>query len=175
MFGLFKSKHRRATERAANELTEAFAKVAHAMNVQRDMLTFFDGKKHEDFLTDPYFVRYAFGMFDAATTILGLHLRQKLGRGLIERWFVPYIATEIELPEPVVRGLLEKLFERYANSAQRDAAMTEGGFDGMSILQGGDARKLLDHYGFDSDAPISPREMQAFGAFVDRDRFAKPK
>jgi hypothetical protein len=76
MFGFFKSKHHRTVERAANELTEVFAKACNAMNGQLDMLMVFDGKQRDDFLKDPYFVRYAFGMFDAVTTILGLHLRQ---------------------------------------------------------------------------------------------------
>lgn len=113
MFDFFKSKHRRTVERAASELTEGVAKICEAMSLQLDMLMFFDGKQRRDFLIDPYFVRYAFGMFDAVTMILGLHLRQKLGRGLIEQWFVPYITIELGLNEPTVRRILENLFELY--------------------------------------------------------------
>lgn len=65
MFEFFKSKHRRTVERVSNELHEGVLKICEAMNLQLDMLLFFDGKQKRDFLIDPYFVRYAFGMFDA--------------------------------------------------------------------------------------------------------------
>ena len=136
------------------------------------MLIFFDGKQRDYFLIDPCFARYAFGMFDAVTMILGLHLRQKLGRGLIERWFVPYIKVELGLNEATVRRLLENLFDRYQKPDQRDAAIVDGGFDGMAILQGGDAHRLVDHFGYDLNTSVSPAEMQAFRAFHDRDRFS---
>jgi hypothetical protein len=172
MFSVFKSKHRRTVERAANELMEGFAKVCEAMNLQLDMLRFFDGKQRRDFLLDTYFVRYAFGMFDAVTMILGMHLRQKLGRGLIEQWFVPYIKIELGLAEPTARRVLENLFELYHKQDQRDTAITDGGFDGVATLQGRDAHRLADHFGFDSDAPVSPEQIQAFRTFHDRDRFS---
>ena len=49
MFDFFKLKHRRKVERTAKELKEGFAKVCNAMNVQLDMLMFFDGKQRDDF------------------------------------------------------------------------------------------------------------------------------
>src|SRR5271165_6529088 len=172
MFDFFKSKHRNTVERISNELHEGFLKICEAMNLQLEMLMFFDGKQKSDFLKDPYFVRYAFGMFDAVTTILPLHLRQKLGRGLIERWFVPYITVELGLDEATARRVLEKLFERCHNEEPRDAAMMDGGFDGVARLQDRDANRLLHHYGASDDAPVSPDEMQAFRTFHDRDRFS---
>ena len=172
MFDFFKSKHRRTVERAANELTQGFGKICEALNVQMDLLIFFEGRKKSDFLKDPYFVRYAFGMFDAATMTLGLRLRHKLGRGLIERWFVGYMMGEFGLDEATVRRLLETLFELYNRHDPRDAAMTDGGFDGVARLQDSDASRLLAHFGYDSGAPVSQEQLQAFRTFHDRDRFS---
>jgi 3-methyladenine DNA glycosylase Mpg len=45
MFDFFKSKHRRTVERAANELTQGFGKICEALNVQMDLLIFFEGRK----------------------------------------------------------------------------------------------------------------------------------
>lgn len=114
-------------------------------------------------------------MFDAVTTILRLHLRQKLGRGLIERWFVPYITVELGLDEATARRLLENLFELYHKQDQRDAAMMDGSFEGVARLQDGDASRLLHHYGASDDAPVSPEEMQAFRTFHQRDRFSSSR
>jgi hypothetical protein len=171
MFEFFKTKHRRYLERASNELVQGFVEICEAMNLQLDMLMFFGGKQKQDFLRDSYFVRYAFGMFDAVTTILPLHLRQKLGRGLIEQWFVPYMTVEFGLNEARVRRLLENLFELYRKHDPRDAAMMDGGFDGVARLQDRVASRLLDHYGGSDDPEVSPEQMQAFRTFHGRDRF----
>ncbi len=58
MFEFFKSKCRRTMERVSNELHEGVMKIYEAMNIQLDMLVFFDGKQKDDFLKDPYLVRY---------------------------------------------------------------------------------------------------------------------
>ena len=175
MFEFFKSKRRRTMERVSNELHEGVMKIYEAMNIQLDMLVFFDGKQKDDFLKDPYLVRYVFGMLDAVTMILGLHLRHKLGRGLIERWFVRYITVELGLDEAATRRLLENLFDLYEKQDPRDAAMMDGGFDGVSRLEDGDASRLLHHYGASDEAPISPEQMEAFRAFHDRDRFSSSR
>jgi hypothetical protein len=109
-------------------------------------------------------------MFDAVTMTLGMHLWQKLGRGVIEWWFPPYIRIELGLAEPTARRVLENLFELYTKEDPPDTAMTDGGFDGVAILQGRNAHRLTDHFGFDSEAPVSPEQMQAFRTFHDRDR-----
>ncbi len=114
-------------------------------------------------------------MLDAVTMILGLHLRHKLGRGLIERWFVPYITVELGLDEAATRRFLENLFDLYEKQDPRDAAMMDGGFDGVSRLEDGDASRLLHHYGASDEAPISPEQMEAFRAFHDRDRFSSSR
>jgi len=93
-------------------------------------------QKH-DLLSDDYFLRYAFGMFDALTTTLGLEIRQKAGRGLIEMWVVGYMTVEFQLEEGQVRRLLDKLFELYNKEGSRDAAIMDGGSDGVTRLQGG--------------------------------------
>ncbi len=111
-------------------------------------------------------------MFDAATMTLGLRLRHKLGRGLIERWFVGYMAGEFGLDEATVRRLLETLFELYNRHDPRDVAMTDGGFDGVARLQDCDASRLLAQFGYDSGAPVSQEQLQAFRTFHDRDRFS---
>lgn len=50
--------------------------------------------------------------------------------------------------------------------------MTDGGSDGVARLQQRDVLRLLDHFGFDSGAPVSPEQMRAFQTFHDRDRFS---
>jgi hypothetical protein len=50
--------------------------------------------------------------------------------------------------------------------------MTDGGFDGVAQLQDGDASRLLAHFGYDSGAPVSQEQLQAFRTFHDRDRFS---
>ncbi len=175
MFGIFKSKHRRTVESAANELSEGFAKVCEAINLQLDLLMFFDGKQRGDFLADTYFVRYAFGMFDAVTTILGLQLRQKLGRGLMERFFVGYMTAEFKLDDAGARKLFDTLLELYNKEGPRDAAIMDGGSDGVTRLQGGETNRLLHHFGFfGSDAELTPAQIQEFRIFHERDRFASP-
>jgi hypothetical protein len=63
------------------------------------------------------------------------------------------------------------LFELYNREDQRDTAIMDGGFDGVARLQGRDTSRLLEHFGFDSSAPVSMEQMQAFRAFHERDRF----
>jgi hypothetical protein len=172
MFGFFKSTHQRNVERITNEVMEGFAKVCEAINTQRDMLIFFEGKRRRDFLVDPYFVRYTFGMFNAVTMIFEPRLRKKLGRGLVERFFVPYIKVELRLNEPTVRDILEKLFEVFGEEDHGDAAVADGSSDGAGILRGRlTARRLVDHFGFDRDAAVSPEQFEEFSAFRKRDRF----
>jgi hypothetical protein len=83
-----------------------------------------------------------------------------------------YMMGEFGLDEATVRRLLEILFELYNRHDPRDVAMTDGGFDGVARLQDSDASRLLAHFGYDSGAPVSQEQLQAFRTFHDRDRFS---
>jgi hypothetical protein len=108
MFDFLKSKQRRTSEPASNELIDAVGKILDAITLQLDALYFFDGKQKTDIL-DPYFVRYVFGMFDAVTQILPMHIRQKVSKHYIDHWFTRFMIGEFGLNETNVRPLLDEL------------------------------------------------------------------
>ncbi len=174
MFGIFRSKHQRTVERTGKDLSEGFEKIREALNLQVDLLMFFDGKQEYDLLADSYFVRYVFGMFDAVTIILGVELRKRRGRGLIEKFFIGYMMAEFGLDEGDARKLFAAVLELYNKKSPRDAAIMDGGSDGVTkLLQGGETNRLLHHFGyFVSDAELTPAQIQEFQAFRRRDRYA---
>ena len=176
MFGKFKSGHQRTMESVEKDLSEGFAKIREALNLQVDLLMCFDGKQEYDFLADSYFVRYVFGMFDAVTIILGVELRKKRGRGLLEKFFIGYMTAEFKLDEADARKLFDAVLMLYNKKSPRDAPIMDGGSDGVTkLLQGGEANRLLHHFGFSgSEAELTPAEIQEFQVFHRRDRFASP-
>jgi len=161
-------------ESVGKDLSEGFAKIYKALNLQVDLLMFFDGKQERDFLADSYFARYVFGMFDAVTIILGVGLRKKRGRGLIEKFFIGYMMAEFELDEADARKLFDILLKLYNKKGPRDTAIMDGGSDGVTrLLQGGETNRLLHHFGFfGPDVELTPAQIQEFQIFHRRDRFA---
>ena len=172
MLDFFKSKQRRAAERAPKDLLDAVGKIFDAITLQLDFLYFFERKQKADVL-DPYFVRYVFGMFDAVTQTLPMHLRRKFSKYYVDHWFTRFMIGEFGLNETNVRPLLDELWDIYGqgfcNPEQRDLAIMDGGFDGMLRLQEGRPKRLLLQFGHDLDGQLSPEQFQAFMKFHFRD------
>jgi hypothetical protein len=172
MFDFFKSKQKRVAERASKDLLDAVGKILDAVTLQLDFLYFFERKQKADIL-DPYFVRYVFGMFDAVTPILPMHVRRKFSKYYVDHWFTRFMIGEFGLNETNVRPLLDELWDIYGkglcNPERRDRAIMDGGFDGMLRLKEGQPNGLLRYFGFDFAGQVSPEEFQAFRAFHFRD------
>ena len=142
-------------------------KVVAALNTQLDYLMFFEGKSKNNFLKDAYFQRYAFGMFDAITTMFGLELRRKLGVKLIALNYVKYLMLEFELKQADALDMFRKVRDFYnTENGQRDRAVLDGGFDGVSVLQGeaNSPQKLTKHFSADTDydAPMPRAEAAKY-------------
>jgi hypothetical protein len=149
-------------------MSESFGKIIDALTFQIDFLMFFEGKRRRDFLADTYFIRYAFGMFDAVTMIFPLHLRQQLGRGVIEMGFVPFMKKEFGLDDVIVRKIMENLFLIYHENLGDDIAMRDGGWDGALRLQGGNADRLVEHFHCSEGETISPAQFDEFRRYHGR-------
>lgn len=171
------------TEFAA-KLNEAAIKIVAALNTQLDYLSFFEGKQKRKLLTDVYFQRYAFGMFDAITTLLGLELRQKIGFQFIALFYVKYFILEFELDQADALDMFRNVLNFYnTHENQRDTAILDGGFDGVSVLRGdaNSPQKLTGHFvvSADDNTPVTPAEaakllgqLPALQAFCGRDRWS---
>ena len=153
-------------------MLDAVGKIFDAITLQLDFLYFFERKQKADVL-DPYFVRYVFGMFDAVTQTLPMHLRRKFSKYYVDHWFTRFMIGEFGLNETNVRPLLDELWDIYGqgfcNPEQRNSAIMDGGFDGMLRLQEGRPKRLLLQFGHDLDGQLSPEQFQAFMKFHFRD------
>jgi hypothetical protein len=159
----------------------AFRIVAN-LNTEIDYLMFFKGKQKRDFLTDTYFVRYAFGMIDAVTTLCGLELRAKIGIRIIAVHYIRYLILEFELNQTTALAVFQSVRKFYdTEEGQRDAAILDGGSDGVLVLQGEIPQKLLKHFGVDTndDTPLTqtdmeklPAQLEKFETFFNRDRWS---
>jgi hypothetical protein len=77
------------------------------------------------------------------------------------------------LEEVQTRKLFDAILALYGKEGPRDEAIMDGGSDGVTTLQGGQANRLLQHFGFlVSDTEITLAEIQEFLTFHERDRFA---
>jgi hypothetical protein len=153
-------------------LIDAVGKILDAITLQLDFLYFFERKQKAEIL-DPYFVRYVFGMLDAVTQTLPMHVRRKVSKHYVDHWFTRFMIGEFGLNETNVRPLLNELWDIYGKGfydpGRRDPAIMDGGFDGMLRLQEGQPKGLLRQFGHDFDEQISPDQFQAFTKFHFRD------
>jgi hypothetical protein len=85
------------------------------------------------------------------------------------------MTAELGLDEVAAQRLLETLLELYSEQNPPDAAIMDGGFDGVARLQDRDASRLLKHYGVSDDDQFSPEQVEAFRTFHNRDRFSSPR
>ena len=124
---------------------------------------YFKNMRREDFVSDTYFVRYTFGMFDAITQILPMNLRQRLGAGIVARGFIPFMKKEFGFDDVRAQRLLESVFKIYRDDFGNDIAIMNGGSDGVSRLQGREALRLLTHFGFDAETEnITSPQLEEF-------------
>jgi len=80
-----------------------------------------------------------------------------------------YSGTELDL---TTAYQITDAFKLGLNGATFSASHGGYGFDGVARLQDGDTSRLFAHFGYDSGAPVSREQLQAFRTFHDRDRFS---
>jgi hypothetical protein len=176
MFGLFKSRTERFKEQFFSKQEQSAFKIINALNTEMDFLTFYKGKQKHDFLTDTWFERYAFGMIDAVNTLGGLELRAKIGMRVVAMYYVRFLMLEFELDQATALKVFQSVAKFYnTEEGQRDAAILDGGSDGVLVLRGGNAARLLKHFGVNMDdetTPMTQAEMEKLRAFRSRDRWS---
>jgi hypothetical protein len=175
MFGLFKSKRDDFKGEFFAKLEQSAFKIIHALNTEMDYLTFFKGKQKRDFLKDTWFERYAFGMIDAVNTLGGLELRVKIGMRVIAMYYVRFLILGFELDQATALKAFQSVAKFYnTDEGQRDAAILDGGSDGVVVLRGENAQRLLKHFGVNMDEKTSmtQAEMEKLRAFCSRDRWS---
>jgi hypothetical protein len=186
MFDFLKSKDERFKEGFSAKLHESALKILAALNTEIDYLMFFEGKQKRDFLTDIYFWRYTFGMIDAVTTLFGLELRSKIGLHVVAMYYLRYLVQEFELKQATALEIFRRVLKFYnTDDGQRDAAILDGGLDGVLVLRGTNIQnypqKLLQHFGVNTkdDTPVTPADFekfwiraQKFREFCSRDRWS---
>ena len=175
MFDFFKSKRDDFKGKFFAKLDQSAFKIIHALYTEIDMLTFWKGKQKRDFLKDTWFERYAFGMIDAVNTLGGLELRVKIVMQVIAMYYVRFLILEFELDQATALKVFQSVAKFYnTKEGQRDAAILDGGSDGVLVLRGENAKRLLKHFGVNMDENISmtQAEMEKLQAFCSRDRWS---